>query len=58
MNEECSWIQDDDGNTWAAGCGRHYYFTLIEGTPSENGMKYCFRCGKKLVEVPMEEENE
>lgn len=57
--DECSWMQDGDHDSdmWAAGCGRHRYFTLNEGTPSENGMKHCCYCGKPLVEVPIEEDD-
>lgn len=55
---ECSWMQDGDheSDVWAAGCGRHRYFAFNEGSPSESGMKYCFHCGKKLVEVPIDED--
>lgn len=53
----CHWYQDGDSesNTWAAGCGRHRYFTLNEGTPTENDMMHCCYCGKQLVEVPIED---
>ena len=51
MNKEklksCLWIEDNDGN-WDTSCGE--YFTLNEGTPKENGMKYCCYCGKRLEE--------
>jgi hypothetical protein len=53
----CHWHQDGDSESdmWAAGCGRHRYFTLNEGTPTENDMTHCCYCGKQLVEVPIEE---
>jgi hypothetical protein len=53
----CHWHQDGDSESdmWAAGCGRHRYFTLNEGTPTENDKTHCCYCGKQLVEVPIEE---
>ena len=47
-NETCSWSQDEDGN-WTTGCGG--MFIVTEGTPLENGMKFCCYCGKALGEV-------
>ena len=38
----CRWQQDDDG-AWQATCGNAY--GIIEGTPEENGMKFCCFCG-------------
>ena len=56
---ECRWLQDGDeeSDTWAASCGRHRYFQLNEGTPTENRMTHCCYCGKPLVEVPIEPED-
>jgi hypothetical protein len=56
---ECHWVQDghEDSETWAASCSRHRYFSLNEGTPKDNHMKYCCYCGKPLVEVPFEAED-
>jgi hypothetical protein len=42
---ECIWTEDEDGN-WHTLCCRMY--TISEGTPEENGMKYCPFCGKPL----------
>lgn len=45
----CEWRQDEDGN-WDTACGdKHIY---IDGTPKENGAKFCCYCGAKLKEVP------
>lgn len=48
---ECVW--SDDEGCWATGCG--HYFEINDGTPSENGMRFCAYCGKPLVEVPAPE---
>jgi len=52
----CQWAQDSDADsdTWATKCG--HYFTLNEGGPTDNGMRYCCYCGRPLVEVPWEDE--
>ena len=57
---ECRWLQDGDeeSDTWAASCGRHRYFSLNEGTPKDNHMTHCCYCGKPLVEVPIEPEDD
>lgn len=49
----CQWFEDGDGGPWETKCGHH--FEIIEGTPSENSMRYCCFCGKPLVEVPYDE---
>jgi hypothetical protein len=56
---ECHWYQDgdEDSDKWAASCGRHRYFQLNDGTPTDNKMKHCCYCGKPLVEVPVEPED-
>jgi hypothetical protein len=43
----CVW-QDDVEGYWAGNCGIHW--CLEEGTPKENGMNFCPRCGKRLVQ--------
>jgi hypothetical protein len=47
MKFKCAWNQDEDGN-WLTGCNN--IFVIIEGTPSENDMKYCCYCGDGLTE--------
>jgi hypothetical protein len=59
LEQPCHWYQDgdEDSDKWAASCGRHRYFQLNDGTPTDNHMKYCCYCGKPLVEVPIEPED-
>jgi hypothetical protein len=56
---ECHWYQDgdEDSDKWAASCGRHRYFQLNDGTPTDNHMTHCCYCGKPLVEVPIDPED-
>jgi hypothetical protein len=56
---ECHWYQDgdEDSDKWAASCGRHRYFQLNDGTPTDNRMTHCCYCGKPLVEVPIDPED-
>jgi hypothetical protein len=56
---ECHWYQDgdEDSDKWAASCGRHRYFQLNDGAPKDNRMSHCCYCGKPLVEVPIEPED-
>ena len=49
----CAWEQDEEGN-WETGCGGMW--TLMEGTPAENEMKFCPRCGGKLEFTEHKEE--
>ena len=47
----CTWKQHDDVHmpgTWEGTCGAMW--TLTKGSPSENEMKFCPRCGLYLVE--------
>ena len=41
----CVWSEDGDG-TWQTSCRRS--FVLIEGTPEQNGMRFCCYCGSRL----------
>ena len=56
---ECLWLQDgdEDSGTYMASCNRRY-FMFEDGTPTDNRMKHCCYCGKPLVEVPIEPEDE
>jgi hypothetical protein len=55
---ECHWLQDgdEDSGTYMASCNRRY-FVLEDGTPSDNRMTHCCYCGKPLVEVPIDPED-
>lgn len=47
----CHWLQQDGENSedWLACDDK--LFCLTNGTPSENGMRFCPYCGKNLVEL-------
>ncbi len=55
---ECRWLQDgdEDSGAYMASCSRRY-FVLEDGTPTDNHMTHCCYCGKPLVEVPIEPED-
>ena len=45
----CKWvIEIDYGDTYSTSCGE--MFTIIDGTPADNGMKYCPFCGNVILE--------
>lgn len=48
MDDNCKWVEDYNG-TWETSCENA--FEITEGTPDENGMKYCPYCGKKLIQL-------
>lgn len=48
-NVKCTWTQDCDG-FWETACGEAFDF--VDGTPAENGMRFCCYCGKPLKQVP------
>jgi hypothetical protein len=41
----CVWRLDEDG-FWRGSCGIPWW--METGTPKQNGMNYCPRCGKRL----------
>lgn len=46
----CTWHESAyDYNIWESECGLTW--ELIDGTPKENGMNYCPRCGEKIKEM-------
>ena len=46
----CVWSRgDDDTDKWEGSCG--VAWSLSEGTPADNGMNYCPRCGAKLEQA-------
>lgn len=47
LKTKCLWAEDIDGN-WDTSCGEK--FTVTEGCPSENNMKFCAYCSKELIE--------
>lgn len=44
--DPCVWI--DSEMHWSTSCGKA--FNIIDGTPSENGFKFCVYCGKVIQE--------
>jgi hypothetical protein len=44
----CEWTQDEDG-VYDTAC--EVRFELNEGAPTENNMRYCHSCGKRIKEV-------
>ena len=53
MIDNCNWDQDEDG-IWQTDCGE--LFEINEGTPGDNGMKFCCYCGRNLIERPFKYE--
>lgn len=54
MAKKCSWTQDkqsvdnwDGDDSYDTDCGGK--FELMNGTPSDNRMKFCPYCGRELV---------
>lgn len=45
----CTWSFDSEGEYYDTMCGQAY--TIIAGTPKDNGMKYCTYCGHPIVEI-------
>jgi hypothetical protein len=55
---ECRWLQDgdEDSGVYMASCNQRY-FMFEDGTLTDNRMTHCCYCGKPLVEVPIEPED-
>ena len=49
----CKWhlnnANGDDDDYWETDCGSTWFF--VDGTPKNNGVKYCHSCGKKVKYV-------
>lgn len=48
QGETCDWR---DGDCWEASCGLKWGMDN-DGTPAENQMAYCPKCGKRLNVLP------
>jgi len=46
VGTHCRWTLDNDSGAYDTACG--HKFTLNEGTPAENGMRFCCYCGGAL----------
>lgn len=58
-NKRCFWWRDAsemDGDAWVSDCGAHWVF--IDGTPVDNDMRYCPRCGGELDQLPDTQDEE
>ena len=54
---DCHWRQEDErGDLWVSDCGID--FIINDGPPSENHMIFCCGCGKPLVEIFYEVEDD
>ena len=53
MGDICEWKQDKNG-VWETDCGN--MFEIIDGTPSDNDLKFCPYCGKNLIQIEKNEE--
>jgi len=47
MKKKCTWQQDVDNN-YETDCGNLY--SINDGTPVENSMKYCTYCGGQIIQ--------
>lgn len=52
----CQWKMNDpyEGDFYGTSCGEA--FTLIDGTPTENKMRFCPYCGRRIQERAAAEE--
>ena len=49
-DDVCKWkLEDEETNLYLTGCQQRQL--IFEGTPKENGYRYCPYCGKKIKVV-------
>ncbi len=49
MQNECEWhLDEEEANAWESECG--LVWCLDEGTPKENEMAFCPKCGRHLTQ--------
>jgi NAD-dependent SIR2 family protein deacetylase len=46
-------LVDEDSNTWECSECRHWW-TLNNGSPEDNNMKFCPRCGAEIIRSRIE----
>ena len=49
LSDKCKWKAEVDTGVYDTSCDNS--FMIIEGTPTDNNMKYCTYCGRKIKEV-------
>jgi hypothetical protein len=48
---DCTWTQSDqDHSYWHTDCGHWIQFSGPNYYPAKAGMKYCDRCGRRLIQ--------
>ena len=48
VSDVCEWkLEDEEANLYLTGCQQRQL--IFEGTPKENGYRYCHYCGKKIL---------
>lgn len=53
----CEWMPEDESSDWYnSECGMSFIFN--DGSATENGFKFCPRCGKKLKDIPWDNNEE
>ena len=55
-NKPCEWTYDRDMESYETGCGEAFVFEV--GSLTENSVHFCQACGRKIVEVIPESEDE
>lgn len=48
--KKCRWVQDEWEGSWNTSCG--HSFSIIDGTPTDNDMKFCCYCGGSIPPQP------
>ena len=47
-DDVCEWkLEDEEANLYLTGCQQRQL--IFEGSPEENGYRYCHYCGKKIL---------
>jgi hypothetical protein len=46
----CTWTEDADTGAYDTGCSNKHIF--IDGTPAQNGYRFCPYCGGALADAP------
>lgn len=53
----CTWTETKpEVSYWATQCD--HAFTINDGTPADNGMRFCCYCGNLIKQVPFSAEEE